>query len=172
VDRWLMHPWLQKKPPKSVARQEFGDEFLNHAVQYARQMHRNLHDLLCSAAHFVARAIVQALRRFISPAPERVLLSGGGVRNGLLWSLLAQHLAPVPLEKTDVYGIPAEARKAVAFAGLAALTMDGVPANLPGATGASGPRLLGSFTPGSSTNWAHCLAWMAAQARPLTLAAA
>jgi anhydro-N-acetylmuramic acid kinase len=172
VDRWLMHPWLQKKPPKSVARQEFGDEFLNHAVQYARQMHRNLHDLLCSAAHFVARAIVQALRRFISPAPQRVLLSGGGVRNGLLWSLLAQHLAPVPLEKTDVYGIPAEARKAVAFAGLAALTMDGVPANLPGATGASGPRLLGSFTPGSSTNWAHCLAWMAAQARPLTLAAA
>jgi anhydro-N-acetylmuramic acid kinase len=100
------------------------------------------------------------------------LLSGGGVRNGLLWSLLEQHFAPLPLERTDVYGIPAEARKAVAYAGLAALTMDGVPASVASVTGAGGPRLLGQFTPGSSTNWAHCLSWMAAQTTPWALAAA
>jgi anhydro-N-acetylmuramic acid kinase len=172
VERWLSHPWLLKKPPKSMVRQEFGEDFLNQAVQFARHMSRNLHDVLCTATHFVARAIVQALRRFIPKTPQRVLLSGGGVRNGLLWSLLEQHLAPVPLEKIDAHGVPAEARKAVAFAGLAALTMDGVPANLPGATCATGPRLLGSFTPGSSANWANCLTWMAGQSRPWSLAAA
>jgi hypothetical protein len=56
-------------------------------------------------------------------------------------------------------------------AGLALLTMDGVPANLPSVTGASGPRLLGQFTPGSSANWARCLAWMARQSAPLQAAA-
>ena len=171
LQRWLGHPFLHKKPPKNVSRHEFGEEFLNQGVQFARQAHRNLHDVLCTATHFVAQAIVGAVGRFVPKAPHRILLSGGGVRNGLLWSLLEQHLAPTPLEKTDVYGIPAEARKAVAFAGLAALTMDGVPASLPAITGAGGTRLLGNITPGSTTNWARCLAWMASQTTPLALAA-
>jgi anhydro-N-acetylmuramic acid kinase len=170
LERWLAHPTLQKKPPKNVSRQEFGDEFLAQAVQFARHMRRNLHDLLCTATHFVVRAIALAIQRFITKPVQRVLLSGGGVRNGLLWSLLAQHLAPVPVEKLDAYGIPAEARKAVAFAGLAALTMDGVPANLPEATGAAGSRLLGQITPGCAANWAQCLSWMAAQSIPLARA--
>jgi anhydro-N-acetylmuramic acid kinase len=172
VERWLAHPLVQKKPPKNVSRQDFGDEFLSQAVQFARHMRRNLHDVLCTATHFVARAIVDSVRRFIPKPADRILLSGGGVRNGLLWSLLEQHLAPVPLEKIDAYGIPAEARKAVAFAGLAALTLDGVPANLPGVTGAGGPRLLGNLTPGTPANWAQCLSWMSAQTTPWTPALA
>ncbi len=115
---------------------------------------------------------MDSVRRFIPKPADRILLSGGGVRNGLLWSLLEQHLAPVPLEKIDDHGIPAEARKAVAFAGLAALTLDGVPANLPGVTGAGGPRLLGNLTPGTPANWAQCLTWMAAQTTPWTPALA
>src|SRR5205814_9518998 len=79
------------------------------------------------------------------------------------WRLLEQGLPGTPLERIDRHGIPAAARKAVTFGALAALTVDGVPANLPSATGASGSRLLGSLTPGASANWARCLAWMAAQ---------
>src|SRR5207245_9172919 len=99
--------------------------------------------------------------------PARVFLSGGGTRNGFLWRLLEQQLPGITLEMTDAVGIPAEARKALAFGILAALTVDGVPANLPSATGAAGARLLGSLTPGSSTNWARCLGWMATQTAPL-----
>jgi anhydro-N-acetylmuramic acid kinase len=99
-----------------------------------------------------------------------VLLSGGGVRNGLLWHLLAQQLAGIPLARTDALGVPGDARKALGFAGLAALTLDGVPASVISVTGAAGARLLGSLTPGAPANWARCLAWMAAQAA--TLAAA
>ncbi len=109
VERWLALPSLRKKPPKNVSQQDFGDEFLAQGVQFARQLHRNLHDVLCTATHFVARTIVEAVRRFVPQPAQRVLLSGGGVRNGLLWSLLEQQLAPVPLEKIDAYGIPAEA---------------------------------------------------------------
>jgi anhydro-N-acetylmuramic acid kinase len=94
------------------------------------------------------------------------------MRNGLLWHLLEQKLHPLPVQNTDAHGIPSEACRALAHAGLAALTMDGVPINLPAVTGASGPRLLGQFSPGSSANWARCLAWMGRQAAPMQSAAA
>jgi anhydro-N-acetylmuramic acid kinase len=131
-------------------------------------MEGGLHDLLCTATHFVARGITTSLRRFLpgNKLPERVLLTGGGVRNGLLWHLLEQQLPGVPLERTDQLGIPGDARKALAFGLLAALTLDGVAGNVPSATGATGSRLLGSFTPGSASNWARCLQWMAAQTAP------
>ncbi len=167
LQRWLAHPALQRRPSRSLSPAEFGEEFVQQALAQARQEGWGLHDLLCTATHFVARCVTAALRRLGPPPPARVLLSGGGVRNGLLWHLLAQQLSGTPLERTDRYGLPATARQAVACGALAALTVDGVPANLPAVTGAVGSRLLGSLTPGSSVNWARCLAWMAAQTAPL-----
>lgn len=169
LQRWLAHPYLQRRPPKSLTRQAFGEEFLAQAVQTARQLRGSLHDLVCTATHFVARSIGVSLKRFLPQGrlPQRALLSGGGVRNGLLLHLLEQQLGGIPLDKTDSHGVPAGARKAIESALLAVLTLDGVPANLPAVTGAAGSRLLGSLTPGSSANWARCLAWMAAQTAPL-----
>jgi anhydro-N-acetylmuramic acid kinase len=168
LQRWLSHPYLQRRPPKSLPRHGFGQEFVTQAVQLARQMNWSLHDLLCTATHFVARGITTAVQRFLpgNGPVQRVLLSGGGVRNGFLWHLLAQQFAGLPLAKTDSAGVPADKRKAIAFAMLAALTVDGVPANVTSATGAAGARLLGSLTPGSSANWARCVAWMATQTAP------
>lgn len=168
LQNWLNHPYLQRRPPKGLPRHLFGDDFAAAAVQQVRQYGCSLHDLLCTATHFVARGITTAVRRFLpsSPRIDRVLLSGGGVRNGLLWRLLEQPFEGVPLQRTDEVGVPADVRKALSFGMLAALTLDGVPASVPSATGAAGSRLLGSITPGSSINWARCLAWMAAQTTP------
>jgi anhydro-N-acetylmuramic acid kinase len=163
LQRWLAHPLLQRRPPRALTATAFGEEFVREAADQARQHHWSLHDLLCTATHFVAGAVTAGLRRFLPQPPARVLLSGGGVRNGLLWHLIEQQLAPTPLERLDRHGVPGAARRAVESAVLAALTVDGVPANLPSATGAAGSRLLGSLTPGSSANWARCLGWMAAQ---------
>ena len=169
---WLAHPALQRRPPKVMPRHEFGTDFIDQALELARQNQWSLHDILCTANHFVAQGILQALERFVPRPVTRILLSGGGVRNGLLWRLLEQNLERIPVERLDEHGLPCEARKAVAFAGLAALTLDGVATNLPSATGAAGSRLLGSITPGSSANWARCLSWMSAQITPWSLAAA
>ncbi|HMC63967.1 MAG TPA: anhydro-N-acetylmuramic acid kinase [Gemmataceae bacterium] len=172
LERWLEHPYLLRRPPKSLSREEFGEAFIAQAVRSAQQMHRPLHDLLCTATHFVARGTTSALKRFLpaGDAPHRLLLSGGGARNGLLWRLLEQDLAPIPLEKTDAHGVPADLRKAVAHGVHAALAVDGIPANIPSATRATGSRLLGNLTPGSSANWARCIAWMAAQTPVLAAA--
>jgi anhydro-N-acetylmuramic acid kinase len=165
LQRWLGHPYLSRRPPKSLPHHFFGEEFIAQIVDQARREKWNCHDLLCTANQFVTRAVVNAMRRFLplQPPPGRVLLSGGGVRNGLLWHLLQQQLEGIPMERTDAVGVPAEARKAVSIGLLTALAVDGVPANVPAATGATGSRLLGSWTPGSALNWARCLAWMAAQ---------
>lgn len=94
--------------------------------------------------------------------PRRVLLTGGGVRNGFLWQLVAQQFGG-SVERADAAGVPALARTAAAAAVLAALTCDGVPGNLPVLTGATGGRLLGHIVPGDGRNWARCAAWLADQ---------
>jgi anhydro-N-acetylmuramic acid kinase len=168
LQSWLAHPYFQRRPPKSLPRDHFGDEFATQAVAQVRQHNGSLHDLLCTATHFVARGITTAIGRLLPTGRpvHRVLLSGGGVRNGLLWHLLEQQLAGVPIARTDAVGIPGDLRKALSYALLAALTVDGVPANVPAATGAASSRLLGSLTPGSSINWARMLSWMATQTAP------
>ncbi len=165
LEQWLAHPALQKRPPRGLPRDAFGEDFAAHAVAQALELHCGLHDLLCTATHFVARGITDSLERFLPLHQhiDRVLLSGGGVRNGLLWRLLERSFGLAPLERTDDQGVPAHARKALSFGLLAALALDGVAANLPSATGAAGSRLLGSLTPGATANWSRCLAWMAAQ---------
>jgi anhydro-N-acetylmuramic acid kinase len=170
LERWLSHPALQRRPPKHMPRQDFGEEFIQQTLQQARNNHWSLHDVLCTATHLIAQSITSAIDRFLPVRPQRVLLSGGGVRNGLLWQLLEQHLQGVPLCTIEQFGIPVRTRKAVGFGGLAALLLDGVPANLMSVTGASGSRLLGALTPGSSSNWARCVAWMAGQTSALAAA--
>ncbi|GIW78863.1 MAG: anhydro-N-acetylmuramic acid kinase [Gemmatales bacterium] len=167
--RWLAHPFLQRRPPKVLSRQTFADSFARQIVQEAVRNGWSMHDLLCTSTHFVAEAIVQSLKRFVLPSrsgerPHRFLLSGGGVRNGLLWNLLEQSLADAELNRTDEFGVPAMLRKSLAFGMMAALTMDGVPANLPTVSGAAGARILGSITPGSTNNWSRCLHWLVKQA--------
>jgi anhydro-N-acetylmuramic acid kinase len=169
LQRWLAHPWLQRRPPRSLPANEFGEEFLDQALAQARDHHGSLHDLLCTATHLAAAAVGLAMRRFL-PAPQRILFSGGGVHNGFLRQLVEHQLAGIPAQTVEQFGIPVRARKAIGFGGLAALLLDGVPANLMSVTGASGTRLLGSLTPGAPANWSRCLAWMASQATTLTAA--
>jgi anhydro-N-acetylmuramic acid kinase len=170
VQKWLGHPYLLRRPPKSLPWHFFGDEFVAQVLRQARQENWSLHDVLCTATHFVVRGITDSLRRYLPSGrlPDRVLLTGGGVRNGLLLHLLQQQVGAIPLDRTDAHGVLAEARKAMCIGVLTALCMDGVPANVPSATGAVGSRLLGSWTPGSSANWSRCLGWMAAQSIPPT----
>jgi anhydro-N-acetylmuramic acid kinase len=164
VQLWLSDPVLQRRPPRSLPRHLYGEDFAARAVRQVQEHGGGLHDLLCTATHFVARGLAGAVQRYVPAEFDRVLLSGGGVRNGLLLALLEKGLPGVPLGRTDEAGVPAELRKPLSFGVLAALTLDGVPGNVPTATGAAGARLLGSLTPGSSANWARCVSWMAAQA--------
>lgn len=162
--RWLEHPHLTRTPPKTVHADAFGRSFLLATFDAARQLGAGLPDLLCTATHLAARAVGDACKHALTrpDAPRRVLLTGGGVRNGFLMQLVAHQLGGT-VERADAVGVPAQARNASAAAVLAALTCDGVAGNLPVLTGATGGRLLGHIVPGDNRNWGRCAAWLADQ---------
>jgi anhydro-N-acetylmuramic acid kinase len=162
--RWLEHPHLTRTPPKAVHADAFGRSFLLAVFDAARQLTAGLPDLLCTATYLTARAIGDSCRLAVMQpgGSRRVLLTGGGVRNGFLWQLVSQQFGG-KVERADPAGVPSLSRNAAAAAVLAALTCDGVPGNLPVLTGAAGGRLLGHITPGDNRNWARCAAWLADQ---------
>ena len=79
----------------------------------AEQQAWNARDLPCTATHFIAHAIDDSIRKFLprSIQLQRVILTGGGVKNGFLWRLLSERLAPLPLERSDGHGMAAEAKQ-------------------------------------------------------------
>lgn len=168
VARWNEHPYLRRCPPKTVPAEAFGRAFLLSAFTAAQALRLTLSDLLCTATYWIAGSVAQALRQWL-PADaltHPVLVSGGGIRNGFLWQLLAQHF-PVELQRSDTAGIPPLARQAAAAAILATLTCDGVAGQSPYLTGAQGGRWLGSFCPGDPRHWSRLSAWVAEQTKDL-----
>jgi anhydro-N-acetylmuramic acid kinase len=165
LERWVAHPFLARRPPKAVPRTAFGPPFLTDAFESARTAGGTLNDLLCTATHFVARCVGIGCERWLptAAANRRVVVSGGGARNGFLWKLLEQQFPGRPVERLDALGVPAAARTAAAAAVLAGLTLDGVAASLPLVTGATGGRLVGRIMPGDQRNWSACVAWIAEQ---------
>jgi anhydro-N-acetylmuramic acid kinase len=162
--RWLEHPHLTRTPPKTVHPEAFGRSFLLAAFDAARQLNAGLPDLLCTATHLAARALGDAAKHWLPVVPgvRQVLVTGGGVRNGFLWQLMAQQF-PEGIARADETGTPPLARNAAAAAVLAALTCDGIAGNVSMLTGATGGRLLGHFAPGDGRNWTHVAAWVADQ---------
>jgi anhydro-N-acetylmuramic acid kinase len=168
LQRWLEHPYLTRRPPKTLTPDTFGRAFLLSAFSTARSAGLTLADLLCTATHWIARTLAQAIQQWLPAAVHLapILVSGGGVRNGFLWQLLSQQL-PAPIQRSDQAGVPFLARTAAAAAILATLTCDGITGQAAYLTGAHGGRWLGSFCPGNPRHWYHLSAWVADQTRDL-----
>ena len=137
----LAHPFFAAPPPKSTGREDFGAAFVERLVGRGGAPA----DLLATAAALTARSVAEAVRA-LRPAPARVVASGGGVHNAALVAMLAEALAPVPLETTAAYGLDPDAKEAVLFAVLAHEWAEGVRTGLPAVTGASGAAFQGSLT--------------------------
>jgi anhydro-N-acetylmuramic acid kinase len=139
-------PFFDRPPPRSTGREEFGDAWL---VPLLARFVGRLDDLAATVNRFVAESIHRAYVRWVFPrlAVDEVLISGGGVHNLTLMGHLAELFAPVPVRSTAEVGMDPDAKEAVAFAILANETLFGLPGNLPVATGARGPRVLGKIVP-------------------------
>ncbi|NPV47276.1 MAG: anhydro-N-acetylmuramic acid kinase [Armatimonadetes bacterium] len=145
--RWVLgHEFLARPAPKSCGREEFGEGFVAGARAVAPGL--SAEDLLATLTATCGQAIGAALSALPSAKQEvwEVIASGGGTRNPALMDVVRRH-AGMPVRSADDFGIPSDAKEAVAFAFLAWETLRGRPANLPGATGARGPRVLGKITP-------------------------
>lgn len=135
----LADPYYRMKPPKSAGREQYGAEF----VLRLKQTGLPLADLIATATVLTAASIAMAAAPF---APEEMIVSGGGAHNPQIMAHLAGFLPGVAMAKSGDYGIDGDAKEAIAFAILAYQTWHRKPGNLPSATGARRPVILGKLT--------------------------
>ncbi len=147
-DHLLDHPFFRKVPPKSTGREDFGAEVYLRDALNSRRDH-SFEDLIATITAATAESIVRAYNRFIKPQYNiaRLIVSGGAVDNRTLMTLIKDALPDAHLRTSDQYGIPHAAHKAIAFAVLGNEALAGNPANVPNATGARHPVILGKITP-------------------------
>jgi len=151
LDQLMQHPFLQRSPPRSTGREEFGEALVDTIMQWPDISDA---DRMATACQFTAVSIKHSIR-FMPGTPSRWLCCGGGVRNNHLMKLLEKQLAPSNVDTTDAVGMPPQAVEAVSFALLARQTLMGKPNTLPQVTGASHAVCGGQITPGH--NWQELL---------------
>jgi anhydro-N-acetylmuramic acid kinase len=135
LDRLLADPYYQRDPPKSCGREQYGADFVNKTEID-----------IATATELTARTIAMAVGRY--PATREVIVSGGGAHNRYLMERLAA-LAPARVTTTAEFGISVDGKEAILFALLAYQTFQGRAGNLPSATGARKPVILGKISRGT-----------------------
>lgn len=142
-------PYFVKRPPKSTGREVYGYEFTNRLLQKAATLQISFADSVATATAFTAYTIAQSYTDFVLPVTSlhTVIVSGGGARNKTLLSMLSGYLGPdMQVSVSDDFGIPDQARDAMAFALMGHESLLGRPSNLPAVTGAREPVVLGTIT--------------------------
>jgi len=150
LEQLLRHPFFRRQPPRSTGREEFGSRYATTVLGKGRHLGLDNSDILATVTALTARTIGDAIKEFVPMARElgEIIASGGGVHNATLMKALAAELpSGLTLRTSDEFGLPVDAKEAIAHAVLANETLSGRPANLPGATGAARQVLLGSIVP-------------------------
>lgn len=138
LNRLIREPVYRKPPPKTFGREEYGADFVKRFAVSA--------DGIRTAAAFTAATIAEGVKRFSGRKVDELVAAGGGVHNPQIMGHLAAFLPGVKIRLIDEFGISADAKEAVAFAVMAAETWHSRPSNMPSATGARKPVVLGMLS--------------------------
>ena len=144
LQQLMAEPYIRQAPPKSTGRDLFNAEWLQQ--QLALQPGIAAVDVQATLTAYTVQAAAHHARAH-APAATRLLVCGGGVRNGEITRQLAEALPGVTMESTRAHGIDPQAVEATAFAWLASKTWLREPIDMTAVTGAKGPRVLGCLYP-------------------------
>jgi anhydro-N-acetylmuramic acid kinase len=153
LQQLMQHPYFEQEPPKTAGREEFGAAYTTEFVRDGKARGLNEADIVATATALTAESVAASYRVLSTQTgagPERVtevVLGGGGAFNGTLRQMLAERIPHKVLTLEDV-GIRSDAKEAMAFAVLAHEAFLGHATNVPGATGASRPVVMGKIVPG------------------------
>lgn len=142
--RLKRHPYLHRSAPKTAGREEFGREFVAGLLAEGQRRRLAPEDMLATAAALTADAIADATRRFARGPLHDLVVSGGGLHNRFVIGRLRAALGMNVMTAED-FSIPGDAKEAVLFAILGYHSFRKIPANIPSATGASHPAILGKL---------------------------
>jgi anhydro-N-acetylmuramic acid kinase len=148
----LRNPYFRLKPPRTAGREQFGRMYAAEFLAACRRQCAKPENALATATALTAETIARSYKAYIWRGMKGhgvdYIVSGGGARNATLMAMLAQRLEPLGCElaASEEFGLPVEAKEAAAFALLAWQTWHHMPGNLPRATGAARPVILGQVT--------------------------
>ncbi len=145
LDDLMSDPYFARPAPKSTGREYFHLAWLESRLGNRPSLSAT--DLQATLLHLTARSISEALKRE-APHTLRVFACGGGVQNPVLMKAIAEAIAPMELATVEALGVNADFLEAMAFAWMAAETLQGRASNLPEVTGARGKRVLGVIARG------------------------
>lgn len=155
VDKLLQDKYFSAQPPKSCGREEYGEKYVGRFLKLCGRAQKQ--DVVATATALTTQSILDAYRNFVWPfvgqrAPladgTDYIVAGGGAENKTLMRMLRDGLEPLGVHMlyADDFGVPAQAKEAMAFALLAWLRWNQLPGNVPSATGASREAILGKVT--------------------------
>lgn len=147
VSELMNHPYFSSPPPKSTGRELFNSDYVQKLIANTRALGASDEDIIATAVQLTAQSIGDAYKRFIAEPVREVLVSGGGAKNPALFAAIEKAADPISVRHFDDVFFDGEAKEAVAFALLGYLHVTKRPGNVPSATGAHGPRILGKRTP-------------------------
>jgi anhydro-N-acetylmuramic acid kinase len=140
----LTEPYYRLVPPKSTGKELFHAGYLR-ATLGERDM--PLDDLLATLTELTATLVARSCREH---RLRQLFVAGGGIRNPTLMGRIRALAAPAHVRDFGDLGLPAQGKEAYIMAVIGFLTMHGLPATIPSATGAAGRSILGSVTPGAA----------------------
>lgn len=141
----LDDPYLSLRPPKTTGREVYGSAYVDRLTARAGELGVSPLDALATATRFTAECVRVAIERFCPQRPQRLIVGGGGSRNPVLMGFLRK-LLDMPVDTNESLGFDSDAKEAVAFAVLANECLHGVANNVPTATGARHPVVMGKVS--------------------------
>ena len=150
LDELMAHPFVRRPPPKSTGRDDFGARLVE---QLNGQFSLPPADLLRSLVQYTARSVADNIRRFVPyhARADKLIVSGGGVHHPLVMADLQAELPTMKVVTSLEIGIDPDFKEALLMAVLAVAHVQGIPANMPGVTGAKRKVVLGQLTPGQES---------------------
>ncbi|MCL4150529.1 UNVERIFIED_CONTAM: hypothetical protein GTU68_017387 [Idotea baltica] len=135
VDEMALHSnatgaFLERKPPKSLDRNEFG-------LVLDRMAELSLPDGAATLTALTVECVSEALKHMPIP-PTRWLVCGGGRKNPVMMNMLSERLG-APIDPVEAVGFDGDMLEAQAFAYLAVRSVRGLPLSAPGTTNCAEP---------------------------------
>lgn len=145
IARLMDDSYFAEQPPKTTGREDFGHAYARRLVEAGKALSLSVEDLVATATALTAETIADAYDRFATPYPDELYVSGGGASNPTLMRMLSERVS-CPVADLSSLGVDPDAKEAALFALLGVARLDGVPGNVPAATGADAPVVMGKVS--------------------------
>lgn len=144
---WLLsEPYMMVKPPKTTGRERYNEALFNSIVRQAQALGVDDGALVATVTAYTAETIAYSVNHYLPQKPERLIVGGGGSYNKTLMGHLRRLLSQTEVMDNEALGFNSDAKEAVAFALLANETISGRWNNVPSATGAAHPVVMGKIS--------------------------